>query len=62
MKPTKIKITGNAVRHKKRIKEIRLELENEDTEVEVVYENTNHIKIERIENRTSKDKPSKNES
>ena len=50
MKPTKIKITGNAVRHKKRIKELRLELENENTEVEVVYENTNHIKIQRIEN------------
>ena len=50
MKPTKIKITGNAVRHKKRIKELRLELENENTEVEIVYENTNYIKIQRIEN------------
>ena len=50
MKPTKIKITGNAVRHKKRIKELCLELENENTEVEIVYENTNHIKIQRIEN------------
>ena len=59
MKPTKIKITGNAVRHKKRIKELRLQLESTGAEVEVVYENTNHIKIEN-ENGESKDKPSKN--
>ena len=50
MKPTKIKITGNAVRHKKRIKELRLQFESTGAEVEIVYENTNHIKIERIEN------------
>tara|TARA_R110001632_G_scaffold2092_1_gene9230 strand:+ start:1424 stop:1582 length:159 start_codon:yes stop_codon:yes gene_type:complete len=44
----KIKITGNAVRHKKRIKELRLQLESTGAEVEVVYENTNYIKIENI--------------
>ena len=48
MKPMKIKITGNAVRHKKRIKELRLQFESTGAEVEVVYENTNHIKIENI--------------
>ncbi len=43
----KIKITGHPIRHKKRLKEIRLQLENDGAEVEVIYENTDHITIKR---------------
>ena len=57
----KIEITGNAVRHKKRIKELRLQLEKDGAEVEVIYENTDHITIKREDNE-SKDKRDKNES
>ncbi len=43
----KIKITGHPIRHKKRIKELRLQLENDGAEVEVIYKITDHITIKR---------------
>ena len=57
----KIKITGHPIRHKERLKELSLQLEKDGAEVEVIYENTDHITIKR-ENNESKDKPHKNES
>ena len=40
-----IKIVGNPVRHKKRIAEIRERFESSGEQVEVIYENTDHITI-----------------
>jgi hypothetical protein len=40
-----IKITGNYIRHKKRIKEMKQIFEEAGAEVEVIYKKTNHIKI-----------------
>ena len=57
----KIKITGHPIRHKERLKELSLQLEKDGAEVEVTYENTDHITIKR-ENNESKDKRDKNES
>jgi len=57
----KIEITGHPIRHKERLKELRLQLEKDGADVEVIYKNTDHITIKR-EHRESKDKPDKNES
>jgi hypothetical protein len=57
----KIEITGHPIRHKKRLKELRLKLENDGAEVEVIYKITDHITIKR-EHTESKDKPGKDES
>ena len=43
----KIEITGHPIRHKKRLKELRLQLENDGAEVEVIYKITDHITIKR---------------
>ena len=43
----KIKITGHPIRHKERLKELSLQLEKDGAEVEVIYENTDHITIKR---------------
>ncbi len=40
-----IKIVGHPIRHKKRIKEIQARFLDSGAEVEVHYENTNHITI-----------------
>ena len=56
-----IKIVGHPIRHKKRIKEIQARFLDSGAEVEVCYENTNHITITN-ENRESKDREDKNES
>lgn len=40
-----IKIIGNYIRHKKRIKEMKQIFEEAGAEVEVIYKKTNHIKI-----------------
>lgn len=53
-----IKIVGHPIRHKKRIKEIQARFLDSGADVEVCYENTNHITITN-ENRKGKDKPSK---
>ncbi len=53
-----IKIVGHPIRHKKRIKEIQARFLDSGAEVEVYYENTNHITITN-EDRESKDNPSK---
>jgi len=56
-----IKIVGHPIRHKKRIKEIQARFLDSGEDVEVHYENTNHITITN-ENRESKDREDKNES
>ena len=56
-----IKIVGNPVRHKKRIAEIRERFESSGEQVEVIYENTDHITITN-ESGKDKDKPGKNKS
>ena len=56
-----IKIVGHPIRHKKRIKEIQATFLDSGAEVDVCYENTNHITITN-ENRESKDREDKNES
>ncbi len=40
-----IKIVGHPIRHKKRIKEIQARFLDSGEDVEVHYENTNHITI-----------------
>lgn len=55
---TKIKIVGHPIRHKKRIKEIQARFLDSGADVEVCYENTNHITITN-ENRESKDRKDK---
>ena len=40
-----IKIVGNPVRHKKRIAEMRERFESSGEQVEVIYQNTDHITI-----------------
>ena len=54
-----IKIVGHPIRHKKRIKEIQARFLDSGAEVEVCYENTNHITITN-ENRESKDRKDQN--
>ena len=56
-----IKIVGHPIRHKKRIKEIQARFLDSGADVDVCYENTNHITITN-ENRESKDRKDKNES
>ena len=56
-----IKIVGHPIRHKKRIREIQARFLDSGEDVEVHYENTNHIKITN-ENGKGKDKQDKNES
>ena len=53
-----IKIVGHSIRHKKRIKEIQARFLDSGAEVEVCYENTNHITITN-EDRESKDREDK---
>ena len=56
-----IKIVGHPIRHKKRIKEMQARFLDSGEDVEVHYENTNHITITN-ESGKDKDKPGKNES
>jgi|TARA_R100000479_G_C6391280_1_gene205255 hypothetical protein len=56
-----IVITGHPIRHKKRIQEIQARFLDSGAEVEVHYENTDHITITN-ENRKGKYKQDKNES
>ena len=56
-----IKIVGNPIRHKKRIAEMRERFESSGEQVEVIYENTDHITITN-ESGKDKDKPGKNKS
>ena len=56
-----IKIVGNLVRHKKSIEEMRERFESSGEKVEVIYENTNHIRITN-ESGKDRDKPDKNQS
>jgi hypothetical protein len=53
-----IKIVGHPIRHKKRINEIQARFLDSGEDVEVCYENTNHITITN-ENRESKDREDK---
>ena len=53
-----IKIVGHPIRHKKRINEIQARFLDSGADVEVYYENTNHITITN-ENRESKDREDK---
>jgi hypothetical protein len=56
-----IKITGHPIRHKKRIKEMQARFLDSGEDVEVHYENTNHITITN-ENTESKNRKDKNKS
>ena len=56
-----INIVGHPIRHKKRIQEIQARFLDSGEDVEVHYENTNHIKITN-ENTESKNRKDKNES
>lgn len=56
-----IKIVGHPIRHKKRIKEIQARFLDSGEDVEVHYENTDHITITN-ENGESKDRKDKNKS
>jgi len=56
-----IKIVGHPIRHKERIREIQARFLDSGEDVEVHYENTNHITITN-ENRESKNRKDKNES
>ena len=56
-----IKIVGHPIRHKKRINEIQSRFLDSGEDVEVHYENTNHITITN-ENRESKDRKDQNKS
>ena len=56
-----IKIVGHPIRHKKRIQEIQARFLDSGADVEIHYENTDHITIT-YENGEGKDKQDKNES
>lgn len=56
-----VKIFAHPIRHKERLKELEAQFKRDGVDIEIIYKNTNHIRI-RNENREGKDKQGKNES